>query len=252
MKGSKKRLSLGSIGLLLLFLVIAASCGKSQKEMQDGTEQMTTEESSSSAKNLSPEKLIQELQSFNTSLSQTQDKDKKTNIDSAGKTKKAEIKDLTPETLIAAYKATKKTTSEEDYSIGLSCGLDSNATKVGILLERLLSEIEKGGSEQAHNTQDLSETESKIINSPDLKEDLDKITSGQGNIKFDEDSLSDSVMNLFTEAILSCHDKKEIDNTVKFYTSKVKQCDTITEENRESLFAGFAIAAYSYNFWSTK
>lgn len=60
---------------------------------------------------------------------------------------------------------------------------------------------------------------------------------------------SDSLLNLFCEAIKDVSDKNELISLINSYVSIVSSSVELTEDEKENIFNAFATAIYSFNYW---
>lgn len=245
-----------SIGLVCMLFLLFTACGKESNSVSDVVSQALAEETEGPSDAINSEQLIYNLLKYNNSLSykrqasaQESQNDKEVKETNE---KESDINQPTPESLVAAYASVAGTATDEDYRQGLSCGLDSNAVKVGILLDKFLSRVDKTDRNSAESSSNLSAVESEILTSPEFKEQLEKVISDPESFKVDGDKVADYVMDLFGDAVTSCSDQKELENTVRYYTLEVKRCGFLSEDDKENLYASFAVAVYSYNFWANK
>lgn len=74
----------------------------------------------------------------------------------------------------------------------------------------------------------------------------------QGDIPLDEDeTVSDTVMNLFLEAASFCNTPGELLNSVvDYYETYINNSTALTLDEKEDIYMGMIVAVYSINFWN--
>lgn len=158
------------------------------------------------------------------------------------------------ETFTAGYASTKDAVQKKDYSLGIAWGLDSCSIKVGILHNKVLDEIkliEKSGNQKDLLSR-LNPGEKNLIESDDFKVAYNNIISNSTEISFSQ-TLSDQVMNMFVEAVeKSGEDQNSVCRIISKYTIEVSLSKDLSEEDKESLYIGFAVMGYSHAYWSER
>lgn len=78
------------------------------------------------------------------------------------------------------------------------------------------------------------------------------IQKKQGNIPLDEeDTVSDTVMNLFLEAAALCNGPGSLlDSVVAYYNEYIANSTALTEDDKQNTCLGMVVAVYSINYWN--
>ena len=158
----------------------------------------------------------------------------------------------THRTFAACYAETKELIQPSDYTLGISLGLDSTSVKIAIQHNMVLDRVEAKELTNPQIIIGLTETEEKIVNSDEFKITSNEIISEPLSPRYDYDSYSDNIMNLFINLVsTNCRNQDDLNRIVSNYTSTVQNPYYFTTEETESLCAGFAVMAYS-QYWSEK
>ena len=152
----------------------------------------------------------------------------------------------------AAYALTKDKVQESDYTLGLTCGLDSCSAKVGILHNKVLEEIKY--VELLANKQSLFDrfnpVERTLIDSKEFLSVYEDILNGTFDVT-SHITLSDQIMSLFVEAVNKAEEDFDIVyRIISNYVSIVKKSKELSDNDKQSLYIGFAVMGYSYEYWS--
>ena len=167
-------------------------------------------------------------------------------------------------------------TAEE--SVGDDVGVDEINVGIGhnLLLAALLSppsgnSINSGGAPDTDDGGDGGELDVEIsfadmygenISADILSDDVfevefadfvtECIQKKQGNIPLDEDdTVSDTVMNLFLEAAALCNGPGNLlDSVVAYYNEYVANSTALTEDDKQNVRLGMVVAVYSINYWN--
>lgn len=161
---------------------------------------------------------------------------------------------LPMESFASAYAENKALISRSDYILGFNNGLDSCATKSGILHNKVLNRINYHNSQQDHSEyiESLSDIEKYVLNSEDfIKEYNSTFTeSNVGNIITSADE-ADRIMNLFLYAIQkNVTSLSDLNQIIQNYVATVVKSNTLTDIEKESLLSAFSVMGYSYVYWS--
>ena len=166
-------------------------------------------------------------------------------------------------------------TAEE--SVGDDVGEDEINVGIGhnLLLAALLSppsnNINSGGGSDTGDGGDGGELDVEIsfaemygenisadILSDDVFEEdfadfvMECIQKKQGDIPLDEeDTVSDTVMNLFLEAAALCNGPGNLlDSVVAYYNQYIANSTALTEDDKQNVCLGMVVAVYSINYWN--
>ena len=156
----------------------------------------------------------------------------------------------------AGYANTKDDITVTDYSLGISFGLDSCSVKVGILHNKVLDEVERikivGNKKEV--LEKLNSFEKEFTESEDFKMAYDNILYPDLNIQAIPLTISDQVMNLFAEAIVKAdeYNYTKLHRIIEKYIDTVQSTKDLSEDDKQSLYTGFAVFAYSYEYWTIR
>lgn len=156
----------------------------------------------------------------------------------------------------SAFAETKGNILDSDYVLGFYNGLDSCATKAGILHNKVLKRIEFHNALQDHTPyiSTLSSMEQNVLNSDEFADEYNSIFE-DGHLEIVDNSIdeADRIMALFINAARkTVNSSKDLNETIKFYTSTVSQSDTLSSLDKSSLLAAFSVMGYSYQYWMEK
>lgn len=78
------------------------------------------------------------------------------------------------------------------------------------------------------------------------------IQKKQGDIPLDEEeTVSDTVMNLFIEAATLCNGPGSLlDSVVAYYNEYIANSTVLTEDDKQHVRLGMIVAVYSINYWN--
>lgn len=80
---------------------------------------------------------------------------------------------------------------------------------------------------------------------------MDAIQSYQEEALDEEGTESDTVMNLFMEAVDLCDgDREDIDAVVRYYQFNIQQSEELTADEKQALYFGMVVAVYSIEYWN--
>lgn len=158
------------------------------------------------------------------------------------------------ETFTAGYAATKDDVQKTDYTLGVSCGLDSCSTRVGILHNKVLDEIKliENSGNQKDLLSRLNPGEKELTESNDFKAAYNSILFNPKDSSIPY-TLCDHVMDLCVEAVKkSGEEQADVCRIISKYVVEVKTSKELSEEDKQSLYIGFAVMGYSHAYWSEK
>jgi hypothetical protein len=142
----------------------------------------------------------------------------------------------------------------DDIQIVYSLRYDTIATKVAVLHNVILAEVQSGNIEYANiNYSNLSKEELQIVSLPDFESAFNTIVPQAGNYRtFKVETEADQVMNLFMEAIDKAGNSlSEITTIINDYIQIIEKSKSLSDEQKDALYTAFTVAAYSYNYWSS-
>lgn len=160
---------------------------------------------------------------------------------------------VSQQTVSTCYVLTKNAIKPSDFLLGQSLGLDTCAVKIGIQHNNVIKKIETydSNTDQGQILLGLDYTEKEILNSNEFKVGFNKIV-GTSDHNLNPNETSDQVMQLLVNVIRTRQTCDEVNQTVTYYTSVVKASPDLTEEEKEWLYAGFAVMGYSCRYWNLK
>lgn len=159
------------------------------------------------------------------------------------------------QTIAAGYVISKDDIKPLDYTLGLSNGLDSCSVKIAIQHNKILEKVDiiQFENNQQQILENLEDIEKQIVNSKDFEIGYDQIVSNPLANNFDNKLTADNIMQLFIDAVSnSCQSQADLNQIISHYTSVVKTSNELTSEEKEWLYAGFAVMGYSFQYWSEK
>ncbi len=159
------------------------------------------------------------------------------------------------ETITASYCLSRDSIKSIDYSLGLADGLDSCSVKIGIQHNKILEKVRdvELDYDLSHITQNLGDIEKQIIYNEEFKTSYNKIVSNPLENTFNPNYKADRIMQLFIDAVSnSCKSQADLNQIVAHYASVVKGSKALTAEDKDCLYAGFAVMDYSFQYWSEK
>ena len=158
------------------------------------------------------------------------------------------------ELITAGYASTKDKVSESDYALGLSWGLDSCSVRIAILHNKVLEEIEilKSSSEiKKDRLSNLSSFERQLVESEEFIIGFDKTIYAIPIDQSEPQTIGDNIMTLFiSEMSRPEGDHKRVNRIIAHYTTTVKETKELSEEEKQSLYIGFAVMGYSFEYWT--
>lgn len=163
------------------------------------------------------------------------------------------VSTVSQQTAAASYVLSKETINPQDYTLGLSNGLDSCSITVAIYHNKILEKIElvQVDSNQHLLFEHLDDIEKKIVSSKEFETVYNSIANDPLADYFDPNLTSDQVMKMFISAISNyCKSQNDINQIISHYTFEVKASDEISTEEKEWLYTGFAVMGYSFAYWS--
>lgn len=154
----------------------------------------------------------------------------------------------------AAYAREKDYIQQSDYRYGIALGLDSCATKIAILHNKVLDIVEdidntgNYGSYISH----FNVIEMSVVNDGDFIKMYKKL-SVNPTFKADPTSVMDSIMSLFIAAVNNnVNQMSDLDSIIQFYSSTVRNSSDLNQIEKDALLSGFAVMKYSAIYWSSK
>lgn len=159
------------------------------------------------------------------------------------------------ETIAASYVISKNDIKPLDYTLGLNNGLDSCSVKIAIQHNKILEKVDviQFENNQQQIIENLDDMEKQIVNSKEFEAGYNKIVKNPLADNFDTNLTADKVMQLFVNAVSnSCQSQNDLNQIISHYTSVVKTSNELTSDEKEWLYAGFAVMGYSFQYWSEK
>lgn len=159
------------------------------------------------------------------------------------------------EVVEAGYVISKDEILPSDYAQGLSYGLDTCSVVIGIQHNKVLDKLDDAEFDTIKHQflEKLDGIEREIVSTADFEIEYDRIVSNPLADRYDLSLVSDYVMQLFVDAVSnSCQSRDDLDEIISFYTSEVKASEELLAEEKEWLYAGFAVMGYSFDYWSNK
>lgn len=156
------------------------------------------------------------------------------------------------ETFAAGYVSARESVHKQEYAKGISWGLDSCSTKVGILHNKVLDKVEyiTLSGIQKEQISRLNPSERQLVESEEFKNEFLTILSNSNSLT-EPLTISDQIMDLFVEAVSKATDNQRyIERIIAHYTDVVKKSKDLSAEDKQSLCIGFAVMGYSYDYWS--
>lgn len=154
-------------------------------------------------------------------------------------------------TFNAAYSQCQTDIKAADYEIGLACGLDSCATRTGIIHNKILqvSICDSVGSMETEIAS-MSELEQAIVSSEEFIQNYDIIVADPMAIEADPDNKADKIMKMVLETYEQIGwSKKNVIVLIGGYTEKVKNSSELSDTDKDALLTGFSVLRYSYDYW---
>lgn len=171
------------------------------------------------------------------------------------KAPEAHHKPLDQDSFVAAYVVSKNKVDSLDYTLGTSYHLDSTSILVGILHNKILDCVEEVASKYDKEIliSKLTPQEKKIIENKEfitLFIDLsDKPTTRLENT----DIPVDGVMQLYLDVVQNkCENVQDLKNITQDYINTVKKSTELSAEEKQTLYNGFSVMAYSIDYWSIR
>lgn len=153
----------------------------------------------------------------------------------------------------AAYAYSKQHISNNDFLIGTRLGIDSHdCIRVGILHNHILTYIAMllRGMDPRPWYLILTPEEKAIFESDYFTEGYYNIRNSFGFPNTPFPTEADQIMDLFIEAVSTYGiNQTEIENIIKQYVLTIKNSQSLSQDDKTALWAGFCVMAYSYEFW---
>ena len=156
-------------------------------------------------------------------------------------------------TISTGYLQTKELIYKEDYELGISCGIDSTYVGVAIQHNLIMEKVESIAFEDIETllNGELTDIESQIIYSDEYASGYDEIVSNPLECEIEPCNVTDQIMTLFIDAVYTaCTDKADLNLIITNYTEATKNSKDLTETEKSWLYTGYAVMAYSFEYWS--
>ncbi len=154
----------------------------------------------------------------------------------------------------AAYIICKNNIQKSDYNIGNYFEFDSCATLVGILHNRILDSVEdiELKNNQANYLTKFSPLEKKIFEDEVFNESFKNITL-RPKERLDTTNTANAVMQLFMDVVEEkCQNYSSLVKIINNYKRTVEKSTELSAEEKQNLYNGFSVMAYSFNYWSIR
>ena len=157
-------------------------------------------------------------------------------------------------TFVKGFVLSENLIKEEDFSLGISNGLDSCSVRIAIQHNIILDKIDEFSVADARDVcENLSDMERDIIYSEDFSNLYNSTVEDPLNLTIEQDNNADQVIELFIEAVeTSCTDQESLNDIVKHYRNVVTFSLTLTDEEKENIYTSISVMTYSFKYWSEK
>lgn len=145
--------------------------------------------------------------------------------------------------------------TEFDLSPGLELGLDSCSCKIGLTHNLILENIESIDIENLESiyNSSLSSIEKQIVTSDKFFKEFESIAIDPYYLSVNLENDADTIMQMFSDILsTNCNSMAMVNYVIGYYTNIVMESTELTEIEKENLFAGFAVAKYSYQYWHSQ
>lgn len=164
----------------------------------------------------------------------------------------------TKEYFAVAYIKSKSKVNSSDYSLGISYHLDSCSIYVGILHNKILDCIEDINEQDLIHDKDswsshLSPEEKIIYEDKLFTLNFTNISNIPPQRLEHTNTKIDAVMQLYLDAIKEkCQNDRDFKAITDEYIRIVKKSTELSAEEKQNLYNGFSVMAYSFNYWSIR
>lgn len=153
----------------------------------------------------------------------------------------------------AGYADAKDKLVKSDYELGIALGLDSCATQIAILHNKVLECVDdiklKGNQDEL--VKKLNSTEKTLIDSKDFVTAFQNIVFSASDQPTVAQTTREKVMTMFDDAVKKgCSDRKSLSVIISDYVNFVKEGNDLSDTDKQYLYIAFAVAAYSFDYWS--
>ena len=178
---------------------------------------------------------------------------------------------LYDQTIFDGYAIAETLINQEDYAIGNSLNFDSTSTKIGIMHNKVLDVVDKTSIETgSFISTDFDSLQIAIINHPEFIAAYQNVVN---NTSYHKKSMCDRIIDSFCDAIKkSCDSTEDLHYIIEQYKLRVQSLATegyteilgictdgrlvtqttfLSIDQIQQMNAAFAVAAYSYDYWST-